>query len=416
VPGEDARPMTGALASGSVSRQRFVRGLLPGWHLVDVVMTLPFVVIGQLDVWHPFGDNGPTPPLAGPRPAEAVLMLMATGALLWRRRFPLAVLAVMAAANLIQILALSPTAEFYGGLLPVLVAVYSVGAHDDRWQRRGGLLACIVIYGAIVALVPSLQTVGGPVFGVAAIVVAWTVGQVVGARGRRAGRLSVLARRLHAEQAEEARRATVSERARIARELHDVIAHNVSVIVVQAVAALGAAEDSRSPATGDVVSALNSIERSAREALAEMRRLVGILHDNEGLALAPPPGLSSLGALVENLRAAGLPVALAIEGAPRELSAGVDLSAYRIVQEALTNVVKHAGAATVSVRVRYQAQELELLVEDDGGAQVPAPAPVPAPGGHGLIGMRERAAIYGGTLQAGARPGSGFTVRAKFPL
>src|SRR6202043_4042868 len=120
---------------------------------------------------------------------------------------------------------------------------------------------------------------------------------------------------------------------------------------------------SRSPASGDVVSALNSIERSAREALAEMRRLVGILHDNEGLALAPPPGLSSLGALVENLRAAGLAVALAIEGAPRELSAGVDLSAYRIVQEALTNVVKHAGAATVSVRVRYQAQELELLVE-----------------------------------------------------
>jgi signal transduction histidine kinase len=392
-----------------------MRRLRPGWHLVDVVMTVPFVVIGQLDVWRPFGDNGPTAALAGPRPAEAVLMLIATSVLLWRRRWPLAVLAVMAAASLVQILALSPTAEFYAGLLPALVAVYSAGAHDDRWQREGGLLAGIVIFAVIVALVPRLHNVGGPVFGIAAIVVAWTVGRIVGARGRRAGRLSVLARRLHAEQAEEAQRATASERARIARELHDVIAHNVSVIVVQAVAGLGAAEDSHSPATGsdgDVVRALNSIERSAREALAEMRRLVGILHHDEGLALAPPPGLSSLSTLIENLRAAGRPVEFATEGTPRKLAAGVDLSAYRIVQEALTNVVKHAGTATVSVRVRYQPQDLELLIEDDGGNPVAAPAP----GGHGLIGMRERAAIYGGTLQAGARPGSGFTVRARFPL
>ena len=194
-----------------------------------------------------------------------------------------------------------------------------------------------------------------------------------------------------------------------------MIAHNVSVIVVQAVAALGAAEDTRGAAReaeGDVVRSLNSIERSAREALAEMRRLVGILHHDEDLALAPPPGLSSLGTLIENLHAAGLPVEFATEGTPRELTAGVDLSAYRIVQEALTNVVKHAGPATVSVRVRYQAQELELLIEDDGGK----PAAEPAPGGHGLIGMRERAALYGGTLKAGARPGSGFTVRARFPL
>jgi signal transduction histidine kinase len=415
VPGEDARQMTRSLASGSVSRQRSVRRWLLGWHPIDVLVALPFVVIGQLDVWRPFGDNGPTPPLGGPRPAEAVLMLIAISALLWRRRWPLAVLAVMAAVNLIQILALSPTAEFYGGLLPVLVAVYSAGAHDSRWQREGGLLACIVTFVVIVALTPRLHNVGGPVFGIAAIVVAWTVGQIVGARGQRAGRLSVLALRLHAEQADEARRATASERARIARELHDVIAHNVSVIVVQAVAALGAAEDSRGPQHGcdrDVISALNSIECSAREALAEMRRLVGILHDDEGLALAPPPGLSSLGTLIENLRAAGLPVEFAIEGTPRELAAGVDLSAYRIVQEALTNVVKHAAPATASVRVRYQAEQLELLVEDDGSK----PVPTPAPGGHGLIGMRERAAIYGGTMQASARPGSGFTVRARFPL
>jgi signal transduction histidine kinase len=392
-----------------------VRRLLPGWHPVDVVVTVLFVVIGQLDVWRPFGDNGPTHALAGPRPAEAVLMLIATSALLWRRRWPLAVLAVMAAVDLVQILVLSPTAEFYAGLLPALVAVYSAGAHEDRWQRDGGLLTGIVVYAVIVALIPTLHNVGGPVFGIAAILVAWTVGRIVGTRGRRAGRLSVLARRLHAEQAEEARRATASERARIARELHDVIAHNVSVIVVQAVAALGAAEDSHSPQhgpDGDVVSALNSIERSAREALAEMRRLVGILHDDEGLALAPPPGLSSLGTLIENLRAAGLAVEFATEGTPRELAAGVDLSAYRIVQEALTNVVKHAGPATASVRVKYQAHQLELLVEDDGGG----PMPAPATGGHGLIGMRERAAIYGGTLQASARPGSGFTVRARFPL
>jgi len=415
VPGEDAGQMSGSLVSGSVSRQRFVRGLLPGVHLIDVLVTLPFVVIGQLDVWHPFGDSGPTPELAGPRPVEAVIMLITTGALLWRRRYPLAVISVMFAVTVVQVLALSPTAEEYAGLLPALFVVYSAGAHDSRLQREGGLLASIVMFTVVVALVPGLHNIGGPLTDIAAVAVAWTVGRLVGERSRRAGRLSVLARRLHDEQADEARRATAIERARIARELHDVIAHNVSVIVVQAVAALGAAEDTYGPAIeaeSDVVRALNSIERSAREALAEMRRLVGILHDDEDLALAPPPGLSSLGTLIENLRAAGLPVEFATEGTPRELTAGVDLSAYRIVQEALTNVVKHAGLATVAVRVRYQAQELELLIEDDGGK----PAVEPAPGGHGLIGMRERAAIYGGTLKAAARPGSGFTVRARFPL
>ena len=415
MPEEDARQMTGLLVSGSVSRRHFARGLLRGTHLIDVLVTLPFVVIGQLDVWHPFGDSGPTPELAGPRPVETVVMLVTTGALLWRRRYPLAVIAVMFGMTLIQVLALSRTAEEYAGLLPALVVVYSAGAHDSRLQREGGLLLSIVMFTVIVALVPGLHNIGGPLTDIAAVGVAWTVGRLVGERGRRAARLSVLARRLHDEQADEARRAAATERARIARELHDVIAHNVSVIVVQAVAALGAAEDSEGPAgeqEGDVVRALNSIERSAREALAEMRRLVGILHDDEGLALAPPPGLSSLAALIENLRAAGLPVEFATEGTPRELAAGVDLSAYRIVQEALTNVVKHAGPATASVRVRYQAQELELLIEDDGGE----PAAEPAPGGHGLIGMRERAAIYGGTLRAGARPDSGFTVCARFPL
>jgi signal transduction histidine kinase len=143
-----------------------------------------------------------------------------------------------------------------------------------------------------------------------------------------------------------------------------------------------------------------------------MRRLVGILHDDEGAALAPPPGLSNLGTLIGNVRAAGMPVDFSTEGAPRKLEAGVDLSAYRIVQEALTNVVKHAKPTLVSVQISYQAQALELLIDNDGSTAAVSDVPE----GNGLIGMRERATIYGGTLRAGASPGGGFTVRARFPL
>ena len=227
------------------------------------------------------------------------------------------------------------------------------------------------------------------------------VRRVVGDRERRAQ----LAER---ERDLAAREAVVEERARIARELHDAIAHNVSMMVVQAGAERRVLEGERGP-TRDV---LETIERIGRGALTEMRRLVGMLRSDAGDPLAPQPGLNDLPTLVTQVREAGLPVALHVDGERRELPVGIELSAYRIVQEALTNALKHAGEAHASVRVHYGADSLELEIVDDGGG---AAAPVSS-GGHGLVGMRERVALYGGRLDAGRRPSGGFAVRVLLPI
>ena len=206
-----------------------------------------------------------------------------------------------------------------------------------------------------------------------------------------------------------AREAVVEERARIARELHDAIAHNVSMMVVQAGAerrVLPAEQQS----TREV---LETVEQIGRGALTEMRRLVGMLRTSDDDPLTPQPGIGDLPRLVEQVREAGLPVDFHLEGECRELPVGLELSAYRIVQEALTNALKHAGDARASVRVRYGSDSLELEIVDDGpgGAYEPV-----ASGGHGLVGMRERVALYGGRFEAGRRDGGGFTVRVLLPV
>jgi signal transduction histidine kinase len=238
--------------------------------------------------------------------------------------------------------------------------------------------------------------------------IAWLVGREVRRRRREVTLLQERAARLEHDQEEQARAAVVEERGRIARELHDVVAHSVSVMVVQAQAGphlLGEPDQARG--------VFRSIESSGREALVELRRLLGILRTgDEELAIGPQPGLSSLGSLVEQVREAGLPVELRVEGDPVQLPPGVDLSAYRIVQEALTNTLKHAGRAEAEVVVRYGPSALELEISDDGSG---APASVNG-SGHGLIGMRERVALYGGALEAGTRNGGGYAVRARLPL
>ena len=187
-----------------------------------------------------------------------------------------------------------------------------------------------------------------------------------------------------------------------------MIAHGVSVIVVQAQAGPHLVGDPQR-----VIGVFRAIESSGRDALVELRRLLGILRsEDEQLAIGPQPGLGSLQSLVEQMRASGLPVQLRIEGEPVHLPAGIDLSAYRIVQEALTNVVKHAGDASAEVVIRYGARALELDVVDDGRGS----ATSVNGSGHGLIGMRERAALYGGALEAGSRDGGGYVVRARLPL
>jgi signal transduction histidine kinase len=236
------------------------------------------------------------------------------------------------------------------------------------------------------------------VFAVITVAVMLLVRSVIGDRERR----SQLAER---ERDVAAREAVAGERARIARELHDVIAHNVSMIVVQAGAERRVVEEG---ATHEV---LATVEQTGRSALTEMRRLVGMLRSDADDSLAPQPGLDDLVTLAGQVRDAGLPVELRVEGERRALPAGIELSAYRIVQEALSNALTHAGDAHAEVHVRYAQDSLELEIVDDGRA--PASA---AGDGHGLVGMRERVALYGGRLDAGRRAGGGFAVHVLLPI
>jgi signal transduction histidine kinase len=205
---------------------------------------------------------------------------------------------------------------------------------------------------------------------------------------------------------EKEQQAVAAERARIARELHDLVTHNLSVMVVQA----GAAGEVFDEHPQQARAALAAIEETGRRALSELRRLLDVVAEEEDLAYDPQPGLRRLDELVASVRATGLGVDLTVEGSPRLLSPALELSAFRIVQEALTNVLKHARATRASVRVRFGTDTLELEVADDGvGAAT-------TDGGRGLVGMRERAALFGGEVAAGTRPGGGFAVRARMPL
>jgi signal transduction histidine kinase len=241
----------------------------------------------------------------------------------------------------------------------------------------------------------------------------WLVGRMVHTRNELAYALADKARRLEHEKEQEAELAVAEERARIAREMHDVVAHNVSVMVVQAAAArrtLG-----RDPAKARM--ALESVEATGREALNEMRQMLGVLRKgDEDLALSPQPSITQLDSLVQRAREAGLEVDVEVEGDRRGLQQSVDLSAFRIVQEALTNTIKHAGPARARVTVRYGAHDVEVDVIDDGRGVVARNGNSMSGGGHGLVGMRERVAMLGGELDAGYLKNGGFGVHARIPL
>jgi signal transduction histidine kinase len=247
---------------------------------------------------------------------------------------------------------------------------------------------------------------------------AWVLGQTMAYRRAYYVWLEERARRAEAERDTRAQIAVAAERARIAREMHDVIAHNVSVIVVQADGAAYAFDHDPARAR----QAVGVISRTGRQALTEMRRLLGVLRDGEqGTDMAPQPGLTQISELLAEARLAGLPVSLTLEGEPRPLDGGRELAAYRIVQEALTNTRKHGGlGADAAVLLRYADDGLLVRVTDTGRA--PAGGDGPGPGntgpgstGHGITGMRERVRLYGGTLRAGPRPGGGYEVAATLP-
>ena len=346
----------------------------------------------------------------GRKVAGTIVALGIAALMLWRRRYPV--------AASVGIATLAGLFEFIGreaGVILIaayLVAFYSVGAFTEL---RRAVIGFGLTYAATVAALfadPNVRDVWENAVFVAVVATsAWIGGVLVRLNRSRSAKLAELARQLEHERDERARLAVAAERGRIARELHDVVAHGVSLIVVQAGAGRHALTDDPQRAQA----AFAAIEGAARQALAEMRLMLGLLRDgSESASAAPLPGLDDVDGLVNDVRHAGVDVDIRTEGEPRELPTGVDLAAFRVLQEALTNVRRHAPGAHASVAVRYTPAAIEIDVVDDGGSPDPARA-LPA-GGHGLIGMRERVHLYGGQLEAGPHPGGGFAVKASIPL
>jgi signal transduction histidine kinase len=348
-----------------------------------------------------------------PRATLAVgygLVLLHTLPLAARRRFPLPVLATSVVSGLA--FAASGLPPDHLGIA-ILVAVYSVAAYGSRWAALAGLAVAEVGLVAV-QLTPGRTGVDTLVGNLGVVAAAWLLGRF--AHNYRACAARLEERTAELEQAREdlARRAVADERLRLARELHDVVAHAISVIAVQS--GVGAHVADTRPK--EAVKALAAIEATSRSALEELRRLLGVLRqDSEPQGdLAPLPGLGDLDGLLAEVGKAGLAVRLQVRGTRPPLPAGVDLSAYRIVQEALTNVVKHAGLARAQVVVGYRDQEVTVEVTDDGRGTMTSVSDGRAGTGHGLIGMRERVAAFGGDLEVGPRPGGGFRVAARLPL
>ncbi len=362
-----------------------------------------------LEVWAPnvFGSTH----MNGPRVAVFGAYLVAVCALAFRRRWPLGCALVVSVALTSEWLVFG-SPEGFGVFAIPLIASYSVAAHEDRKRALAGLGA-LAVTGFVWTWRDPVDTtlrehIQSSVW-LSPILIAWLLGAYLRTRRLYVAELHERADRAEREREERAAAAVSSERSRIARELHDIVAHSVSVMVVHAEAADEMLERLRPDRAR---SSVWTIQETGRAALTDMRRMLGILREADSTpALTPQPGIANLELLLVQVRESGLPVELAVVGVPRPLPPGVDLSAYRIVQEALTNSLKYAGRARARVAVRYAPGVLELEVSDDGVGTANGAA-----GGHGLVGMRERVTLFGGELDAGPAPGGGYIVRARLPL
>jgi signal transduction histidine kinase len=376
----------------------------------DVLIPAVLTAMALYEIW---GSTLADPGFRGPRlvqTAGALVMIVPLG---WRRRYPITVLLCALAGAAVEWPWLRSTGQLsFEAFIVVLVVSYSVGAHADL--RRG--LQALGFVVAVLAAFDVADSIAGyhePFENFAVypmIAAAWAIGNAFRKHGARERALEAHAATLEREREEKVRAAAAEERARIARELHDVVAHSISVMVVQVGGARGIL-DSEPDTARDT---LQSAEQTGRQALADMRRMLGILRTaDDGNGLTPQPSLEHVDALVDQARRAGLTVEMRVEGGRTALAPGVDLAAYRIVQEALTNAVKHAGPARAKVVLRYGGDQLEIEVCDDGRGP---PHDSHADPGHGLVGMRERVALYGGALTAGPGSAGGFAVRASLPL
>jgi signal transduction histidine kinase len=335
---------------------------------------------------------------------DLLLIAVMSLPLLWRRRWPLAVLAVLTLGTVMALVMEDEPVLTLG----VLFGLFSVALREPlRWAlASGGVLAVVSLVAAIVlrdgepwySIVFSTSTVGGVV----------ALGLYSRTRQAYLAELQDRAARLERERDTQVALAGAAERARIARELHDVVAHHLTVMVALSDGAAAAVE--RSPERAG--EAMRAVSETGRRALTDTRRLLGVLREGDTPDLHPAPGLADLDALVAGVRAAGLPVRYEVQGSPAGLLPGVQLAVYRLVQEALTNTLKHGGAgATATVRLRVDDEEVHVDVEDDGvGSRTPAGV------GRGLHGMQERAATYGGAVTAGPRAGGGWAVQARLDV
>jgi signal transduction histidine kinase len=392
----------------------------PGPWAIDgaVAAALLAFMVGQLAL-----QEKPVPGQQATTPIAYVLVVLIAAPLVTHRKWPLPSLAVCLAALLLY----APGRYYaYPGLV-LFAMVFGITLHGTRRQALIALISCAAAMAVAVGLQPG--PVGSYVTWVESelgIAVSWIVAETLRSRRVRWAELNARAERLEREREAEARRAATEERLRIARELHDVVAHSMSVIAVQS--AVGGHVMDTQPE--EARQALAAIESTSRSALIEMRRLLGVLRQDGEPAgsLVPAPGLADLAPLIAQVGEAGLRAWIQVEGERGPVPPGVDLSAYRIIQEALTNVIKHAAATTACVKVSYEKGSVALEISDDGpgrkdgkreaGAGGPRSGAVTSPfsAGHGIIGMRERVAVFGGEFAAGPRRSGGFRVFARLPF
>jgi signal transduction histidine kinase len=367
----------------------------------DALVGLLLAIEVELQVW--LNGSGVRSALGG-----VVLSLAVAFRRRWSVQGVLAVLAIMAVQAALGVARYNHQNQV--ALIPgLLLLFYGLGAFASERKSLWTLGLALAVVSVNSATKPDTDVgtlLGTDLFGV---LLPWALGRMLRGRSTREREYREIVERLDAGRELHAHEAAYGERARIARELHDVIAHSVSVMVIQA----GAARMVMDREADRAEASLRAVERAGGDALAEMRRLLGVVDGEQDLrALAPQPGLADLGELLSRTRASGLATDLLVDGEPTAVSPALDLCAYRIVQEALTNAIKHAGPASAEVRLRWAEDALELEISDDGRGPV---APDDG-GGHGIAGMGERAALHGGSIYAGASARGGFTVRARLPL
>ncbi|MFC5187352.1 sensor histidine kinase [Actinomadura harenae] len=381
----------------------------------DAVLALALLAVGLPELFLSDRSLEEARLFAAPDPRQAVTVVAVTLSLVLRQRYPLTTLwIVLAGEFLLSVWDYVPSIP---DLVAFMVAVYSVAAHRALAHSALGGVAALAGFNALMWSFPVHPTLLEFLTNNALLVGVWVLGRNLRMRRAYFTELEDRAARLERARGSDARAARIEERSRIARELHDVVAHHVSVMTVQA----GAARRIIDRDPGGAREAMSTIEEVGRTALSEMRRIVGVLRtERDELArgeLAPQPGLGDLGGLLDHVRETGLSVQLWIEGEARTPSPGVDVAAFRLIQEALTNTLKHAGPqARAWVRLRYTAEDLTVEIEDDGRGTATIVADSGDKPGHGLVGMYERVALYGGELRIGPRVGGGFGVRARFPL